>query len=152
MDSGSILSLPCIRAIFEGGVQAVFRDDGPLVSIIVYVSNSESEEDRKMVTLGLLDHARQLYFELSFRDDRITDCRKYTPDNFSHGVSFESFRQDYLDVLCERLTGDLKRRLFGLFLPGDQGLDRHVGGFFFPYIDRDGVYREKSIEVENAYL
>ena len=151
-EPGRILSLPCIRAIFEGAVETLFQDPGAEISLVVYLSSEASDRPEPKTTLGVLDHRRELYHELSFRGETVVDCRKYTPDHFSHGTALQRFKEAYLDVLAERLPPELKRRLFGLFLPEEQGLDRHTGGCFITWVDGEGRYREKSIEIENRYL
>ena len=151
-ERSGILTLPCVQAIFEGGVESSFYDPGPVISLIVYLSTERSDSPEGKTTLGLLDHVRDLYYEVSFRGETVIDCRKYTPDHFSHGTALERFKQDYLDVLTERLPPEMKRRLFGLFLPDEQGLDRGAGGCFITWIDGEGRYREKSIEIVNRYL
>ncbi len=151
-EQAKILTLPCIRAIFEGGVETALHDPGATITLIVYLSSDCSDSPEQKTTLGVLDHARDLYYEVSFRGETVVDCRKYTPDHFSHGTALEHFKQDYLDVLTERLPPEMKRRLFGLFLPEEQGLDRHTGGFLITWVDGEGRYREKSIEIENRYL
>lgn len=151
-ESSRILTLPCIRAIFEGSVETVLYQPGPEVSLVVYLSSDSSDSPEPKTTLGVLDHGRDLYYEVSFRGETVTDCRKYTPDHFSHGTALKRFKDAYLDVLTKRLPPEMKRRLFGLFLPDEQGLDRHAGGCFITWVDREGRYREKAIEIENRYL
>ena len=87
-----------------------------------------------------------------FSRDTIVNCRKYTPDFYSHGTALSKFKEQYFDLLCEGLPSEIKRQLFGLFLPSDQGVDRHVGGFFLSSVDAEGCYHERYIEVENKYL
>ena len=147
-----ILCLPSVRAIFEGQVDAIFCDPGQPVRLIVYVSSDCSETSEQQATLGVLDYDRDLYYEVSFRGETMTNCRKYTPDNFSHGTALQRFKEEYIDILTDRLPPEIKRKLFGLFLPGDQGLDRHMGGCFIAWVDREGRYRERCIEIENHYL
>ncbi len=152
VSEAAILRLPSIRDLFEGAVEPLWREDRGPVRLIVYAPPDVSGPDEPSCTLGVLDLSRDLYFEVTFRGEAIVNCRKYTPDNYSHGAPVQRFRELYLDLLTERLPAHLKRRLFGLFLPGDQGVDRHVGGFFLPSVDGEGRWRERSIEVENRYL
>ena len=151
-EQAKILTLPWIRAIFEGAVETVLYDPGATITLIVYLSSDCSDSPEEKTTLGLLDHARDLYYEVSFRGETVIDCRKYTPDYFSHGTALERFKKDYLDVLTDRLPPDMKRKLFGLFLPEEQGLDRDAGGCFITWVDGEGRYREKLIEIVNRYL
>lgn len=146
-----VLLHPGIRFIFEGGVQTLYRDNRQPVTLIVYAAPEHPDEESE-TTVGILDYERDLYFEVSFRGDMIVNCRKYTPDNFSHGIRLEEVRRQYLNILTERLPASLKRRLFGMFLPNDQGIDRHVGGFAISGMDAEGCYHEIIIEVENSYL
>ena len=148
----SILDIPMIRGIFEGEVEPLFRDDAWPVSLIVYGDPNAAEADPVPTTLGLLDREKELYFEVSFREDKIVACRKYTPDRFSHGTAVRRFRAAYEDLLSERLPREFKRRLFGLFLPGESGLDRHGGGFCIVSCNGEGHYHERCIEIENRYL
>ncbi len=148
----AILRLPSIRDLFEGAVEPLWREDRGPVRLLVYAPPGALGPDEPDCTLGILDLSREIYFEVTFRGETIVNCRKYTPDNYSHGAPVQRFREMYLDLLVERLPAELKRRLFGLFLPGDQGVDRHVGGFFLPSIDSEGQWRKRSIEVENRYL
>lgn len=148
----AILRLPCIRDLFEGAVDPLWREDLGSARLMVYAPPDVSGPDEPGCTLGILDLSRDLYFEVTFRGETIVNCRKYTPDNYSHGTPVQRFRELYLDLLAERLPAHLKRRLFGLFLPGAQGVDRHIGGFFLSSIDSEGRWRERSIEVENRYL
>lgn len=147
-----ILALPSIRAIFEGQVEAVFNDHRWPVSLIVYLTSRCENPFHQRSTLGVLDREKDVYYEVSFEGDRVTSCRKYTPDNFSHSVSLRRFKEDYFDVLTDQLPPLMKQRLFGIFLPGDQGLERRLGGCLVTWVDSEGRYHERSIEIENRYL
>jgi len=144
--------LPYISYVFNGSVPTLFRQDDPEISLIVYATHFGPEEDEEGSALGVLDRTRNLYFEVSFCGETIVNCRKYTPDYFSHGFPILKFKELYFDLLCQEIPSSIRRRLLGLFLPDDQGVNRHVGGFFVASQDDQGGYRERCLEVENRYL
>lgn len=150
--SAKILALPNVRAIFEGIIDPLFHDDTGSIRLIVYPTSLHPDSLENESTLGVLDLERNQYYEVTFLGDSVTDCRKYTADNFSHGTSLARFREEYLNLLSDRLPPAMKRRLLGLFLSGESGIDRQMGGFCLIRIDNEGRFSERCIEIQNRYL